>query len=96
MDDDSADDALIESELSSEDDFELKDVNALWNKQTKKKHRLRNNYFCNKILCSLLAFFGPFTTFVHCWETYAWTCITVLVFVDYVPLFYIFLISCFL
>ena len=29
MDDDSADDALIESELSSEDDFELKDVNAL-------------------------------------------------------------------
>ena len=29
MNDDSADDELIESELSSEDDFELKDVNAL-------------------------------------------------------------------
>ena len=28
MDDDSADDELIESELSSEDDFEVEDVNV--------------------------------------------------------------------
>ena len=33
MDDDSADDGLTESELSSEDDFKLEGVNAPWNKK---------------------------------------------------------------
>ena len=54
MDDDSADDGLTESELSSEDDFKLEDVNAPWNKQ--KKHKLRNSYFYHKMLCSTLVF----------------------------------------
>ena len=37
MDDNSADDELIGSELSSEDDFKVGDVNALWKKKKKKK-----------------------------------------------------------
>ena len=96
MNDDSADDELIESELSSEDDFELKDVNALWNKKKTKHTNCEIIIFTTKFYVPFWYFFCPFTTFVHCWETYVWTCITVLVFVDYVPLFYIFLISCFL
>ena len=41
MDDNSADDELIGSELSSEDDFKVGDVNALW----KKKKKSRNSHF---------------------------------------------------
>ena len=40
MNEDSSDDELIESELSSEDDFELKDVNALWNKKKKQNTQI--------------------------------------------------------
>ena len=36
MDDDSADDELTKSELSSKDDFKLDDVNAPWNNNKKK------------------------------------------------------------
>ena len=71
---DSADDEIIESELSSENDFEVEDVNAPWKKQ-----------FYHKILFSALVFFLPIYNFVHCWRTYEWPCITVLVFIDYAP-----------
>ena len=42
MDDNSADDELIGSELSSEDDFKVEDVDALWKK---KKNTSRNSHF---------------------------------------------------
>ena len=34
---------------------------------------------------SCFGIFCPFTIFVHSWGTYVWSCIAVLVFVDYVP-----------
>ena len=78
MDDDSAVDELIESELSSENDFES------WRCKCSEK-KLRNHFYC-KILCTALVFFCSFTTFVHYWEgpmnDYVFT---FFFFVDYVP-----------
>ena len=59
MDDGSGDDKLIESELSSEDDFEVEDVNLPW-----KKIKLINSHFYRKILCPALVFFAQFQLFL--------------------------------
>ena len=53
-------------------------------KTVKKKTNWEIVIFTEK--CSILVFLCPFMTFVHCWGTHLWSCITVLFFVDYVLL----------
>ena len=75
MDDDSADDKLTESELSSEDYFEVEDVNLPW-----KKSKLINSHFYHKILCSALVFFAQFQLLllrdlcmvIYCCFSFSW------------------------
>ena len=55
-----------------------------WWKLWKKKTNWEIVIFTKK--CSILVFLCPFMTFVHCWGTHLWSCITVLFFVDYVLL----------
>lgn len=75
MDDGSGDDKLIESELSSKDDFEVEDVNLPW-----KKSKLINSHFYRKILCPALVFFAQFQLFLlrdlcmvmYCCFSFSW------------------------
>ena len=63
----------------------LKPVANLIFQKNKKKTKQEIVIFTTNFLCSALVYFCPFTSFVHCWGTCVWSCIKVLVLVEYVP-----------
>ena len=77
------DDELIGSELSSEDDFKVGDVNALWKKKKKKKNR-EIVIFNAKFYVPLWYFFAHLQLLFIA-EGHECSCITVLAFIDYAP-----------